>query len=78
MSVRLVRPQSLPEPSERQPEGQGPDIPELAPGRLDRLVAQLTTAVLQLPAAESSEFIPSGFSVTEGTTKHLRNEGQIR
>jgi formate hydrogenlyase transcriptional activator len=52
MSVRLVRPQSLPEPSERQPEGQGPDIPELAPGRLDRLVAQLTTAVLQLPAAE--------------------------
>jgi formate hydrogenlyase transcriptional activator len=45
MSVRLVRPQSFPEPPQGQPEGQGP---------LDRLVAQFTTAVLQLPAAEIS------------------------
>ena len=29
-----------------------------------------------LRSADTSEFIPSGFSVTEGTTKHLRGSGQ--
>jgi hypothetical protein len=29
-----------------------------------------------LRAADTNEFLPSGFSVTEQTTKHLRNSGQ--
>lgn len=29
-----------------------------------------------LPSADTAEFIPSGFSVTEETTKHLRSSGQ--
>jgi len=29
-----------------------------------------------LRSADTAEFIPSGFSVTEGTTKHLSNSGQ--
>ena len=29
--------------------------------------------VLSLPSAETTEFIPTGFSVTEGTTKHLKS-----
>ena len=33
------------------------------------------TTPLELHSAETTEFIPSGFSVTEGTTKHLRNSG---
>jgi hypothetical protein len=28
-----------------------------------------------LPAADTSEFVPAGFSVTEGTTRHLSNAG---
>ena len=31
------------------------------------------TNPLTLRSADTTEFIPSGFSVTEGTTKHLRN-----
>jgi formate hydrogenlyase transcriptional activator len=53
MSVRLVRPQSLSEPANGDPNGHGADIPELAPGVLDRLVGQLTTTILQLPAGEN-------------------------
>jgi hypothetical protein len=29
-----------------------------------------------LPAADTTEFIPTDFSVTEDTTKHLRSPGQ--
>jgi hypothetical protein len=31
---------------------------------------------LELRTGESTEFIPSGFSVTEGTTKHLESPGE--
>jgi formate hydrogenlyase transcriptional activator len=48
MSVRLVRPQS---PTD-QLEDLGSEIPELAPATLDRFVAQLTAAMMQLPASE--------------------------
>ncbi len=34
------------------------------------------TNPLSLNAADTSEFIPAGFSVTEETTKHLKNSGQ--
>jgi len=34
------------------------------------------THPLELQSGQTTEFIPSGFSVTEGTTKHLRNHGQ--
>ncbi|MGB9178240.1 MAG: hypothetical protein WCB68_03255 [Pyrinomonadaceae bacterium] len=37
-----------------------------------------TTDNLYLPQADSSEFIPQGFSVTEDATKQLRNAGQKR
>jgi hypothetical protein len=30
----------------------------------------------QLPSGDTTRFIPSGFSVTEGTTKHLRSSGE--
>lgn len=33
---------------------------------------------LELPSADTTEFVPSQFSVTEGTTKHLRSSGQKR
>jgi len=36
------------------------------------------TNPLALNSGETSEFIPSGFSVTEETTKHLRSSGQKR
>ena len=39
--------------------GPSPELPEANPN--------------SLPGAEATEFIPSGFSVTEETTKHLRN-----
>jgi hypothetical protein len=42
----------------------GPGIPEKE------------TNPLALNAGDTTEFIPSGFSVTEETTKHLRNSGQ--
>jgi hypothetical protein len=34
------------------------------------------THPLELRSNDTTEFIPSGFSVTEGTTKHLRSSGQ--
>lgn len=34
------------------------------------------THPLELQSAETTEFIPSGFSVTEGTTKHFQSPGQ--
>jgi hypothetical protein len=34
------------------------------------------THPLELQSGETTEFIPSGFSVTEGTTKHLQSPGQ--
>lgn len=37
-----------------------------------------TTENLYLPQADSSEFIPQGFSVTEDATKELRSAGQKR
>ncbi len=42
--------------------GPGPREPETTPK--------------SLPSADSSEFIPSSFSVTEETTKHLRSSGR--
>ncbi len=36
-------------------------------------VPENDTHPLELRSAETTEFIPSGFSVTEGTTKHLSN-----
>ena len=41
------------------------------PNTLDRGAEPQT-----LRSADTAEFIPSGFSVTEETTKHLRNSGQ--
>jgi hypothetical protein len=43
---------------------------------LRSLPAQPETNPLALPGADASEFIPSNFSVTEETTKHLRGSGR--
>ena len=48
--------------------GQGP---RTEPNTLERGAEPQT-----LRSADTTEFIPSGFSVTEETTKHLRNSGQ--
>ena len=45
--------------------------PRTEPNTLERGAEPQT-----LRSADTTEFIPSGFSVTEETTKHLRNSGQ--
>lgn len=42
----------------------------------DSSLPEKETNPLALPAADTTEVIPSGFSVTEETTKHLRSYGQ--
>ena len=42
---------------------------ELSPGTPEK-----ETNPLELRSAETTEFVPSGFSVTEGTTKHLDSQ----
>ena len=37
-----------------------------------RLPAEPASSAPQLKSADTSEFLPAGFSVTEGTTKHLK------
>jgi len=44
--------------------------PQTKPDALEKGTAQHT-----LRPADTTEFVPSEFSVTEGTTKHLRNSG---
>ncbi len=45
-------------------------------GELPPSPGQPETTPHSLPSADTTEFIPSGFSVTEETTKHLRSSGQ--
>ena len=45
-------------------------------GELPPSPGQPDTTPRSLPSADTTEFIPSGFSVTEQTTKHLRSSGQ--
>jgi len=45
-------------------------------GELPPSPGQPDTTSHSLPSANSTEFIPSGFSVTEETTKHLRSSGR--
>jgi len=51
---------------------------EAAPraGELPPSEGQSDTTPRSFPRADTTEFIPSGFSVTEETTKHLRSSGQ--
>ncbi len=45
-------------------------------GELPPSPGQPDTTPLSLTSADTTEFIPSSFSVTEETTKHLRSSGQ--
>ncbi len=45
-------------------------------GELPPSPEQPETTARSLPSADTNEFIPSAFSVTEETTKHLRSSGQ--
>ncbi|MGH9427461.1 MAG: hypothetical protein ACRD2L_14310 [Terriglobia bacterium] len=45
-------------------------------GELPPSPGQPETTPHSLPSADTTEFVPSGFSVTEETTKHLRSSGQ--
>jgi len=42
----------------------------------DKELPEKETNPPELKSGETTEFIPTGFSVTEGTTKHLRTSGQ--